>query len=43
MMTTEVMILPTENNDVDGNAKDSFGNDVDHDDDNYENGFFHRI
>ena len=34
-----VVILPNENSEVDGNAKDPYFNDIDHDDDNCENNF----
>ena len=37
MRRRAVAILATENSDVDGNAKDSYVNDVDNDDDNCEN------
>ena len=32
-MTRAMAILPTKNDDVDGNAKDAYANDVDRDDD----------
>ena len=35
MMMTRVMVLPTDNNDVDGNVEDAYANDVDHNDGNY--------
>ena len=34
MLTRAMAILPTDNNDVDGNVEDAYANDVDHDDDN---------
>ena len=34
MLTRALAILPTDNNDVDGNLEDAYANDVDHDDDN---------
>ena len=34
MMTRLMAILPTDNNDVDGNVEDAYANDVDHDDHN---------
>ena len=37
MRRRAVAILPTENNDVYGNGKDPYVNDVDNDDDNCEN------
>ena len=35
MMTTAMLILPTENNDADGNVEIAYTIDVDHDDDNF--------
>ena len=37
MRRRAVAILPTENSDFDGNAKDPYVNDVDHDNDNCGN------
>ena len=34
MLTRAMAILPTDNNDVDGNLEDAYANDVDPDDDN---------
>lgn len=34
IMTRAMAILPTNNNDVDGNVEDAYANDVDHDDHN---------
>ena len=36
-------ILPIENNEVDSIAKDTYANEVDHDDDNHENGVVTRF
>ena len=38
MKRRAVTMLPTENSDVDGNAKDPYVNDVDHHDDHCKNG-----
>ena len=37
MRRRAVTMLPTENSDVDGNAKDPYVNDIDHHDDNCKN------